>query len=373
MRTTCWLGACLGLLAAAHNARAQSADSWGQASIVLPKVQAWSGPNQEKNYPTNELTQGAKVVVEVDSAGRPRILEDINPKHPGWIKIKPPQGSFSWIHQRFITPANADAKTWLVRSENPVGIYVGSQVVQDEPKVERVQLPKGTQVIVLAAPKGDKQGGYYYPIQSPDTEPRFIPANAINKTQITRVSPATPGPGGTVAQVSNTVPAAGKFAELFGNADACQRAGRIADAKAYFELAKKATNNPSDQRQCDLRISKLQPDAGGWQLPGGPNRTVTGTKALYTANAPKVRELVIGQRQWSEWGTLEKSGLPPIDGQEVFRLTVNGQAYAYVTAQPGYTLSSYVGRYLTLYGSVAAWPDPAVRVPRVSVQHVSIR
>jgi hypothetical protein len=287
------------------------------------------------------------------------------------LEIKPPPGSCSWIHQRFIKPLNQN--TWVVQSENPVGIYVASQVVQDEPKVEKVQLPKNTQVIVVAAPKADRQGGYYYPIQSPDNEPRYIPANAINTTQVTAVSSPAPRPGGAVAQVSNNVQASGSFADLFGKGDAAERLGKVAEARGFFEAAKKATNNAAEQKQCDARILRLQQNSSGWQLAGGPNRPVAGTTALYTANAPKVRELVPGQRQWSEWGVLEKSGLPPVDGQEVYRLTVNGQAYAYATAQPGYTLSSYVGQYLTLYGMVSASPDPSTRVLRISVQHVSKR
>jgi hypothetical protein len=379
MRTACWIGACLGLLAGALDARAQSAEtSWGVTTIVAPQVEAWSGPNQDKNYPTNLLSQSQQVTVKCDKVGRPIVIPDINDKHPGWLEIKPPQGSFSWVHQRFIKK-QISGNTWVVDAEGPVGIYVGSRRVPDEPKVERVQLSKGTQVVVLDAPMPGKSGGYYYPIASPENEPRYIPANAINKTQVTFGGPTASRPGG-VAQVSNTVPAAAassSYADLFARADAAERLGKKADAKALFEAAQRATNDPQEKLRCANRIDSLQRGntavAGGWNI-GGPNRPVAGTTALYTATKPSPRALVPGQRQWSEWGVLKKTSLPPIDGQEVYRLEVNGVPYAYATAQPGFTLSSYAGRYLTLYGMVSSSPpDDAMRVMRISVQHVSLQ
>jgi hypothetical protein len=377
MRTACWIGACLGLLAGALDARAQSSEfQWGSAPIVAPKVQAWSGPNQEKNYPTNQLKQSDQVTVKLNKSGQPIVIPDVNPGHPGWLEIKPPRGSFSWIPQRFIQK-QISGNTWVVAAEVPVGIYVGSQVVQDEPKVEKVQLSKGTQVIVLDSPKPGKSGGYYYPIESPENEPRYIPADSINKAQVTVGSPQSSRPG-AVAQVSNTVPAAANsYADLFARADAAERLGKNADAKALFEAAQRATNDPGNKVRCANRIDALVKGntaaAGGWNL-GGPNRTVAGTTALYTSNATSPRALVPGQRQWTEWGILKKTTLPPIDGQEVYRLEVNGQPYAYATAQPGFTLGSYVNRFITLYGLVSTSPpDDAMRVMRINVQHVSLQ
>jgi len=335
-------------------------------------VEAWSGPNQEKNYSTNVLTQGAKVVIKCDQNGKPKVIPDISDKHPGWLEIKPPADSYSWIHQRYITPGNAQTKTWIVTADGPVGIYVGSRTVGDEPRVERVQLTKGTQVIVIGTPMAGKLGGYYYPIQSPDTEPRFIPANAINQTAVTRADPVAARPVGGVAQVSNSVPAANSFVDLFTKADTAERSGRPAEAKALFESAKRATSRPEEQAQCDRRIATLS-QGSGWNISAGPNRTVAGTTALYTANTPKVRDLVPGQRQWTEWGVLKRTNFRAEDGQEMFRLEVNGQPYAYAVAQPGYTLSTYVGRMLTLYGLVSTSPDPSMGVMRLSVQHVSFR
>jgi hypothetical protein len=341
-------------------------------------VKAWSGPNEEKNYPTIELSQSAPVTVKCDKYSRPIILQDVNPQHPGWVEIKPPQGSFSWIHQRFLR--NLNDKTWVVNSTGPVGIYVGSGCVNDEPRVEKTQLPNNTQVIVLSPPAPSKLGGYYYPIQSPDTEPRYLPANAINLTKVSPASPAA-SPAGGVSQVSGKVPAngpaaAGSYATLFAQADAAERLGDTAKAKSLFEAARKATTNPQEQVLCSNRIDYLQRNAtaGAWSAPGGgPNRPVTGTTALYAANQASSRALVPGQRQWTEWGILKKTNLPPVDGQEVFRLEVNGQPFAYATAQPGFTLSNYVGRYLTLYGLVSMSPDDSMRLMRVSVQHVSLK
>jgi hypothetical protein len=377
MRTACWIGACFGLLAWTLNASAQSSETgWGKATIVLPQVDAWSGPNQEKNYPTIQIRKSAEVVVKCDKNGKPIKIEDVNPQHPGWFEIKPPLGSFSWIHQRFLK--NLSGPTFVVTGGGPVGIYVGSALAKEEPKVEKVQLPADTQVIVLSQPVPSKQGGYYYPIQSPDTEPRYIPANAINLTKVTPVSPAAPPSG--VAQVSSNVTApANSYNDLVTKADTAERLGETGKAKALYEAAQRATNDPQQKAYVASRLDSLQKStaANAWTAPGGgPNRQVAGTTALYTTNkaASAARSLVPGQRQWTEWGTLQRTGLHAEDGQEIYRLLdVNGSPIAYATAQTGYTLSNYAGRFITLYGMVSASTDDALRLMRISVQHVSLK
>src|SRR5262249_53434550 len=143
-----------------------------------------------------------------------------------------------------------------------------------------------------------------------------------------------------------------------------------------YEAAQRATSDPQQKAYVASRLDSLQKSvaASAWTAPGGPNRQVAGTTALYNTNkAASARPLVPGQRQWTEWGTLQRTGLHAEDGQEIYRLDVKGEPVAYATAQPGYTLSNYAGRFITLYGMVSASTDDALRLMRISVQHVSLK
>src|SRR5262245_4278467 len=60
------------------------------ASVVPLEAEVRCGPgNSPRLYPTNRLKKGDRVEVV-------RELQD------GWLAIKPPPGSFSWINMRFL-------------------------------------------------------------------------------------------------------------------------------------------------------------------------------------------------------------------------------------------------------------------------------
>src|SRR5579859_6251529 len=81
MRSTLVLGVVAGLAISSAPAWAQTLPM--QATVTAPHVEVRSGPT-DKFYPTLELHQGEAVVVIRAST------------EPGWVEIKPPEGSFNW-------------------------------------------------------------------------------------------------------------------------------------------------------------------------------------------------------------------------------------------------------------------------------------
>src|SRR4051794_8899708 len=76
------------------------------AVITQADAEVRSGPGAEASlYPTNRLQRGQRVEVVKELPG-------------GWLEIKPPAGSFSWVNTRFIDPvmpsAPAPQTTWVV-------------------------------------------------------------------------------------------------------------------------------------------------------------------------------------------------------------------------------------------------------------------
>lgn len=76
--------------------------------------------------------------------------------------------------------------------------------------------------------------------------------------------------------------------------------------------------------------------------------------------------------QWSVWGTLRKSPFRK-DGQPIFVLEdTQGTALLYATAEPGTELNRYVGRTVSLYGSIRYWSDDSMRTNLMTASHVAV-
>src|SRR5262249_5626671 len=137
-----------------------------EMTVVVPAVDARSGPS-EKFYPTSKLYLGDKVQV---IKGR----ED----NPGWVAIKPPRGSFSWINARFVKVLTPPYGTVVADVDHPEEVLVGRALDNRRPDKIQVRLPKGTQIIILDKALTDERGKWY-PIQAPPEEVRYLPASAV--------------------------------------------------------------------------------------------------------------------------------------------------------------------------------------------------
>jgi hypothetical protein len=378
MRTTQWLGGLFGLLALAWPAQAQPAAS--PATVSAADVAVRSGPN-EKFYATCRLKQGQTVEV---------VPLPPEKQQPGWLAIKPPQGSFSWISARFVKKLNDQGG--VVLGDVPVSVLMGSQETNDPPTVKAAEVKPGTQVAILG--KAEYTDGIWLPIQPTLDEVRYIPASAVNLPGAaaavvarSQAGAATP-PGGQ----PQAPPAAGASTlALIAQAEQAQRAGRIEDAKALYRQAADKETDYQTRILCLNRLENLKNSgAGTTALPGHPNGGIvshnvdgdshllvsssggTGnTTAHYPAANAAGPATPVGPQQWSSWGVLHRANFQ-LDGQNLYRLeNAKGEVLLYAVPRPGFSLEEYVGRTLSLYGPISYRGDDSRRVHFITAIHVA--
>ena len=97
-----------------------------EMAIIVPEVEVRSGPTKEY-FPTSKLRQGERVQVLRESKDQ-----------PGWLAIKPPPGSFSWINAKYVK--QVDQRTGYVEGDGgqAVPVLPGSSVINKAPNVESV-------------------------------------------------------------------------------------------------------------------------------------------------------------------------------------------------------------------------------------------
>jgi hypothetical protein len=240
--------------------------------VIKPEVEVRAGPsNDPKFYPTNRLAQGAKIeVIQEDVAG-------------GWLKIIPPEGSFSYINTRFLEHMYPNQPNYVVALEDrPVDVYIGSEVVKDRPTIVGCKLRRGTQVTSKWKPVSDG-GETLLPIVPPPGEGRYIRAEAVSRTAPGSQTMITAGgilnaPGGTHSSFTPSGPPAPSNApsanpavsplELWQKAMAAQRAGQTGDAIRLFNQIVTVTAD-SDPRTASMARQWVEYLQYGHQTYGG--------------------------------------------------------------------------------------------------------
>ncbi|MCY2924066.1 MAG: hypothetical protein NT031_01265 [Planctomycetota bacterium] len=106
----------------------------------------------------------------------------------GWLKIKPPEGSFS-IVPRYAVTKDADGKNGSV-AEDRTPAFAGSTILPP-PWPFQVRLTKGTRVQILG--EVVDEGRPFVKIAPPEGVYLYVPARSVQKAG----SPATPGAGKT--------------------------------------------------------------------------------------------------------------------------------------------------------------------------------
>lgn len=295
MRSTLAPTVFLGLLALARSASAQGYPA--EMVITLPEVEVRSGPTKEY-YPTSKLRYGDRVLVLRESKDQ-----------PGWLAIKPPAGSFSWINAKAVK--QVDARTGYVESEGNalVPVRPGSSLVNKAPDVESVKIPSGSIVTILDR-EVSADGNTWLPIQPPPTEVRFIPGDAVQSRQ----------------------------------------------------LANNNTANINGPPVNPNRLTSLT------QSPWSPGQPAPGQTASFSANNAAQNY----PAQWSQYGILRKAPFDK-DGKPIYVLeNRQGQRLLYVNCQPGMTLRDYVGRTVALYGPISYRSDDYLRAHLLTATHVAV-
>src|SRR5262249_35215945 len=227
------------LLVAAASVSAQTTT----AIVRQPDAEVRSGPSDEAVfYATNRLRQGDRVEIV-------RQVEN------GWLAIKPPPGSFSWINKRFLLQVGKDA--WTVQSEAEVDVLYGSTLHKEMPSVKSARVARGTQVRSVGEAYVPPDGGIWLPIEPPASEVRYVRAAAVAAETVAGQNPQPfaggPPPAPTTTERWSNVqvplvptpsatppaPAHPRWAE----AERAEKAGRIREAiDLYYQLGREVAN-----------------------------------------------------------------------------------------------------------------------------------
>jgi hypothetical protein len=356
-------------------------------TVTVPQAQVWCGPGTADGlYPTNLLRQDDRV----------QIVEELP---SGWLAIRPPAGSFSYISKLFVQVIANKYTNYVVTFEGyPVPVLVGSSIVSDRrPTKIGVKLPRGTQVRGIAGGREVTDGeGTWLPIEPPEGEVRYVRKEEVSK-------PAEP-PSATVvaagvvaasARPTPSVPPPPPDGDaLWRDAEKAERTGRLADAIRLYRLAGDANLavNRARADEAYRRAHWLQQANSSTNAPNGsyyyPDHNARPPQASPPTNqggASAVRligpagpgapagQLVSTQAAAPGWGnppvnldtTVTGRLLPPyrrVGNQHVYVIeNEQGTPVMHVTAGPGVDLMSYVNQHVELRGKVVFHSDRDLR------------
>jgi hypothetical protein len=336
-------------------------------TITIPEVEVRSGPSFEF-YATSKLKAGDRVEV-VGKAD----------KNPGWLAIKPPDGSLSWINSKFVQVGEKSHGVVVTAEGVDVPVKPASNVSNQEPNVEIVKVGRGTHVVIAGEAKYNGPNGAWLPIEPTLHEVRYIPESAVVKNGLQTVSANVAGNG--------FVAPPGGDQSLLAKADALML--------EYRQTLEKAAQS-SDPVQKAQAMSRLQglppapPVAGAGQQPGYPYNTAAqggaapkvvlgttlgnaGTANTTAAYSTTTQQGPANAPKWSAWGTLRGTAFKQPDGQMLYKLVdERGAVKDYAVAAPGLTLEPYVNQTVCIFGPSTYRSDNYLRVDYTIVTHVAL-
>lgn len=156
----CWVAFCF-VVGMVSGASAEEQTFPYTAHVLAEDVYVRSGPGKSY-YPTDKMTSGDEIEVYRHDPG-------------GWLAIRPPVGSFSWVSARFLRPLGNGLA--VVTGEEVVS-RVGSRFSNVRDAIQ-VRLEKGEQVELIE--EQTSQGQSWYKIAPPAGEFRWISASYVNR------------------------------------------------------------------------------------------------------------------------------------------------------------------------------------------------
>jgi hypothetical protein len=334
-------------------------------------------------YATNRLRRGD--AVEVD---------EVRPD--GWLKIRPPRGSFSWINTRFLQHIASNQPNYVITPPDElVPVYVGSEVQKGRPTVIGAKLKRGTQVQSIGKPlAGDttspSEAGPWMPIEAPEGEFRYILANAVDKTRpavdvVAAARVPTAGPGGStfVPAAGTGPPAAAQLTALSGNAITpvadlqalyararqAQDANKLSEAITLYEQAATTAQNQGNTAWASQVFAHAQVLRD--RLRSATPAPASETRYTSPTQAQPAVHLAAPPGTTPAAATLTASGSPAanlpssgpgrlrragrtVEYQRTYVLeNAQGLPLLYVTAGPGIDLEPYVEHNVELFGQTA--------------------
>jgi hypothetical protein len=346
--------------------------------VTVPQAQVWCGPSTANGlYPTNLLRQGDRVQVE-------RELDS------GWLVVRPPAGSFSWINNRFVQYISSKYANYVVTYDgHDVPVLIGSCLKMDRPSKIGVKLPRGAQVRVIGRPMTDEEGTWL-PIEPPESEVRYLRNEAVAKSgSATQTTSSAKSP--ILAPDADT---------LWRDAQKADNAGRLNDAIRLYRLAGDAnlSINPERAEEAYRRAhwieqanSSTNSPHGSSYYPDGPTREPSAAASPFVLPINQVGTNAIQPIGGAAAGVTSgqlvstravstpqpdlyyaKGRLQPAFKNEVTRryhlLDDKGHPVLSVRGGPGVDLSSLEGKNVELWGQrsyVSEWRNYLLTVSNV--------
>lgn len=358
--------------------------------VTASEVEVRSGPSKQY-YATDRLQKGQTVAV----------LKEEN----GWLAIKPPPGSFSWVNDRLIEQNGP--YVYVKAPDTP--LRVGSRIYGDPPSVQQVKVQPGTQLYVIGKKEVSPTDGTWLPVLPAAQEIRYLPADAARP--VTVAAAASPPPA-----VPPAVPTPAVNARWL-QALQVEATGNLNEAiRLYSELSRDVSaTDPRLAQECAGRARWLRdgtrdlvaqaptapntniwgrtvpapPDFTGQPPPGKSTSQYTYAKDSTTPAAARLTSLQpaatnppnpvppsnpvspsSGTPQWSGAGRLYRAAFA-IENHVAYAFEPGtaGQTRIYVTAYPGLNLEPYVHYGVNLYGSMAY--DARLRAYHLVATHVT--
>lgn len=330
-------------------------------TVVAARAQVWCGPSTSDGlYPTNELHQGDRV----------QVMQELG---SGWLAIRPPAGSFSWINDRFVQQKfpNYPATYVVTHNDHPAPVLVGSWVKSERPTKIGVTLERGAQVRLAGGRFMTDSEGTWLPIESPEGELRYI-----RKEDVSQSIPAVAAASVRKTPVEPPPPPNGDA--LWRDADKAERKGRIADAIRLYRQAGDAnlSVNPARAEAAYQRAhwleqaganppdgSRFAPDRNAQAYPVPSNPTgANAVRLIGSASGPANGQLVAARTVSPAWGTQQPTDYTHYHaGRLQFAnkhnengrynlMDARGNPLLSVVAGPGLDLTSHVDRNVELWG-----------------------
>ena len=340
--------AALGVLFMAARVFAQSYPA--EAVILLPEVEVRSGPS--KNFfATSKLRQNEKVAVLRESK-----------EAPGWLEIRPPERSFSWINAKHVKQIDATHGAVECDPARPVQILPGSRLVDQPPNRVSMNLTQGTVVVIVDRPL-TLQGETFLPILPHQNEVRYIPAESVKPSTIvaTQAAPAnwTLNPQGYTTN------------NILADAEKARAAGDMGRARQLYQ---QVANTAVDQNQKVYAMNMLHNLPATNYAPGVTTSISKPdeTRTAFSSSNPAVNLQKLKDANWSAYGRLYETKLAGESGQPLYALEVGNGQTIYVSTNPGKSLQGYIGRTISVFGPTMYRSDSAVRFPFVMASHVAV-
>ena len=380
------VAACL-IFAASRSVEAASVPY--EAVVIADNTYVRSGPGTNY-YDTGKLDRGERVTVEREEAG-------------GWLAIRPPRGSFSWVAAQYVQE-NSDG-TGTMTGDN-VLIRVGTPK-SDLRDVFHVKAGRGATVKILEKRLlGEGAGARpWYRIEPPDGEYRWIASQLVQPTAAGSAGAAEPhgkpaaGGGEGPAAKGRSSPAASttRGASKSGSASA----GGPVRPKGGSERPAASDDLAELVREAEAAYTEMiEKDVSEWELGAvkemydeilerSPTPTLRGLASRRLQQIAQHETLhrnymafagIMGQTQERDRKLLaiqrqkeDQLSQPPkqFDGTGLLRRTAPGGplgiAYAlyspqgavryFVSPTPGMNFEPYVNRPVAVMGRVAYRPD----------------